>query len=76
VILVEASRAPVWVGVRVPDDEDAEAMEAGTTLETTLETVERSTAICQLCFAPSEKKWFGLFSGSSSSFGSYGVSRS
>jgi hypothetical protein len=49
VILVEASLLPFNVGVRVPDDEEAETMDAGTTLDTTLETVERSTTICQLC---------------------------
>ena len=31
------------MGVSVPEEEEAEEMEAGTTLETTLETVERST---------------------------------
>ena len=45
VILVEARRPPLRVGVRVPEEEAAEEMEAGTTLDTTLETVERSTVM-------------------------------
>lgn len=45
VILVDARREPVCVGVRVPEVLSWEEMEAGMTLETTEETVERSTLL-------------------------------
>lgn len=74
VILVEPS-FETWVKVFV---DELETIDAGTTFETTLETMERST-VCKRknhinrdC--GNQRMCNSLFSGSSSSFGSYAVS--
>lgn len=45
IIFVEPSLEPPIVGVGVPDIEHVDDKDAGVTLDTTLETIERSTVI-------------------------------